>query len=77
MFVQIVAVIVILGHWLDFYLMINPGTMKFDGSIGFIEIGTTMLFAALFLFVVLSNLAKTPLIAKNHPLLEESLHHHI
>lgn len=77
LFVKIVAGIVIAGHWLDFYLMVNPGTMKFDGGIGLIEIGVTMLFASMFLFVVLSNLAKAPLIAKNHPMLEESLHHHI
>jgi len=76
-FVKIVAVIVLVGHWIDYFLMVTPGTMKFDGSLGFIEIGTTMIFSAMFLFVVLSNLAKVPLIAKNHPLLEESLHHDI
>jgi len=76
-FVKIVAVIVLLGHWLDYYLMVTPGTMKFDGAIGFTEIGVTMIFISLFLYVILSNLAKAPLIAKNHPLLEESLHHHV
>ncbi len=76
-FVKIVAVIVLVGHWLDYYLMVTPGTMKYDGGLGFIEIGTTMIFASMFLFVILSNLAKVPLIQKNHPMLEESLHHHV
>jgi len=74
---KIVTVVIILGHWLDFYLMVTPGVMKFDGSIGFMEIGTFMIFMAAFFWVTLSSLAKHPLIAKNHPTLEESLQHHI
>jgi len=74
---KIVCVVVMLGHWLDFYLMITPGVMKYDGGFGFMEIGSAMIFLAAFVWVVLSNLAKYPLIAKNHPTLEESLHHHI
>lgn len=72
-----VVVVVMIGHWIDFYLMITPGVMKFDGGFGFMEIGLTLMFLAAFLWVVLANLAKHPLIAKNHPTLEESLHHHI
>jgi len=77
MFLKLVCSIVVVGHWFDFYLMITPGVMQNDGSFGFLEIGMTLLFLAGFLYVVLSNLAKVPLIAKNHPMLEESLHHHI
>jgi hypothetical protein len=74
---KIVTVVLMLGHWLDFYLMITPGVMKFDGGFGFMEIGSFMIFTAAFFWVVLSSLAKYPLIAKNHPTLQESLHHHI
>jgi hypothetical protein len=74
---KIVTVIVILGHWLDFYLMVTPGVMQLEGGFGFMEIGLFMIFMAAFLWVVFSNLAKYPLIAKNHPTLQESLHHHI
>lgn len=72
-----VVIIVILGHWMDFYLMVTPGVMQYDGGFGFMEIGSILIFFGLFFLVVLSNLAKYPLIAKNHPTLEESLHHHI
>jgi hypothetical protein len=75
--VQVVCPIIILGHWFDFYNMITPGIMKTEGGIGFLEIGLTLIFAAAFLFVVLSSLAKVPLVAKHDPLMEESLHHHI
>jgi len=76
LFVEIVAIIVLVGHWIDYFLMITPGTMQYDGVLGLIEIGVTMIFLASFLYVILNNLAKVPLIAKNHPMLQESLHHH-
>ena len=73
---KIVCSVILIGHWFDFYLMITPGTMKYDGGFGFMEIGVTMIFAAAFLFVVLSRLAKAPLVAINDPMIEESIHHH-
>jgi hypothetical protein len=74
---KVVCPIIIFGHWIDFFLMVTPGTMKDDGGFGLLELGTIMIFASAFLYVVLHNLAKQPLVAKNHPMLEESLHHHI
>ncbi len=77
MFLKIVCSVVLVGHWLDFYLMVTPGTMKENGAFGWMEIGMAMIYLSSFLYVILSNMAKVPLVAKNHPLLEESLHHHI
>ena len=74
---QVVCPIIIIGHWFDFYNMVTPGVMQDKGGVGFLEIGMTLLFAAGFLFVVLSSLSKAPLVAKHDPLMEESLHHHI
>ena len=74
---KVVCPIVIGGHFIDFYLMITPGVMQNDGGFGFMEIGMFMIFAVAFLFVTLSNLEKSPLYARNHPMLGESLHHHI
>lgn len=74
---KIVCFVVIVGHFLDFYLMIMPGTLKEHGGFGFLEIGMPLVFAAIFIFVVARNLAKPALIAKNHPMLDESIHHHI
>jgi len=74
---KIVAFVVIIGHWLDFYLMIMPGVLKENGGLGFLEIGLALIFAAIFIFVVARALSKAPLIAKNHPMIEESLNHHI
>ena len=74
---KLVAPIVLIGHWFDFYLMIAPGVLQGSGGIGFLEIGMTLIFGSLFVYVMLSSLAKVPLIGKNHPMLKESLHHHI
>jgi hypothetical protein len=74
---KVICPVVVIGHWFDFYNMITPGVMKTDGQVGFIEIGMTLIFAAAFLFVTLSSLARLPLVGRNHPMLAESLHHHI
>jgi hypothetical protein len=57
--------------------MIQPGTLGHNGGIGLMEIGLLLIYASAFVLVVLTNLSKGNLIAKNHPMLEESLHHHI
>jgi hypothetical protein len=74
---KLVCPIVIVGHWFDFYNMVTPGVMQGNGGLGFLEIGTALIFLAAFFLVVLSSLAKVPLIGKNHPMLQESLNHHI
>lgn len=74
---KVVCAIVVFGHWLDFYMMITPGTLGTAGGFGFLEVGLILVYASAFLYVVLSSLAKAPLFAKNHPMLKESLHHHI
>lgn len=74
---KVVCPIVIVGHWFDFFNMVTPGVMQQNGSLGFIEIGLAMVFFAAFLFVTLTALSKVPLVAKNHPMMEESLNHHI
>jgi hypothetical protein len=75
--IKLVCPIVIVGHWFDFFNMVTPGVMQEQGGVGFLEIGVALIFIAAYLLVVLGNLAKVPLIGKNHPMLQESLHHHI
>ncbi len=88
------SVIIFLGHWLDFYIMVIPGSMvtashhaaahaaegahgMIFGSIGLMEIGTTIGFMGLFSYVTQLFLSKSPLVVKHHPMMEESLHHAI
>ncbi|QXV65674.1 quinol:cytochrome C oxidoreductase [Mucilaginibacter sp. 21P] len=72
-----VCIILIAGHWLDYYLMIMPGTVESHRGFGVEEIGIFAGFAGLFIFTVLTQIAKAPsLVPKKHPFLQESLHHH-
>lgn len=71
-----VAGILLVGHWNDLYMMIFPGTMGNNWSIGLLEIGAFLFFGGLFLFVTFTVLSRSALVPKNHPMLQESLHHH-
>jgi hypothetical protein len=70
------AVVIILGHWLDFYQMVMPGTVGDHFTIGWFEWGTLALYIGLLMFFAGRALAKAPLLPKYHPYLKESLIHH-
>lgn len=72
-----VAIVLLCGHWLDYYIMIMPGTVESHRGFGIIEIGTAIGFVGLFVFLVMNKISKHPLAAKNHPFLDESLNHQI
>lgn len=74
--VVMAGTVIVVGHYLDFYNMIVPGTVGGSWFIGVPEIGSLMFFAGLFIFVVFSAIAKAPLLLKNHPLIEESKQFH-
>src|SRR6056300_81066 len=68
------AVFVLVGHYMDHYVMIMPGTVGDQYGFGLLELGPILFFAGLFIYVMLSNLAKAPLLHKNHPMIVESKH---
>jgi hypothetical protein len=73
-----VCIVVLLGHWLDYYMMIMPGTVGAEGrGFGVEEIGIALGYVGVFSFLMLNALSKSSLVPKNHPFLEESLNHHI
>ena len=74
---KIVCPAVVFGHWLDVYLMVTPGTLGVNGGFGFLEIGLILVYLSMFLYVVFRALARAPLFGINHPMLKESLHHHV
>ncbi len=72
-----VCIMLLCGHWLDYYMMIMPGTVAEHRGFGIIEVGTAIGFAGLFAFLTLNQLSKRSLVPANHPFLQESLHHQI
>ena len=75
--VLFVAILILLGHFIDVFVMIMPGTVGTHWHLGFVEIGTFLGYLGFFTFIVLNTLSKAPLNQKNHPMLIESEHHHI
>ena len=81
---QAACIILICGHWLDYWQMIMPGTI---GAKGVGEWYSPMILVDFAIFVgaagfmvwmVGNALSKfKSLVPKKHPLLQESLHHHI
>lgn len=71
-----VAVVIIAGHWIDYFLAIMPGVAGDSTNIGFFEIGLTIGYLGLFLMVVFYGLTKASLIPENHPYYKESLEYH-
>jgi hypothetical protein len=71
-----VALVILVGRWLDLYLMIVPplggGPMQ---TFGVVEVGLAAGALGLFLLTVFRALGKAPLVPVNDPFLVESLPH--
>lgn len=75
-FLVFVGTIILIGHYLDVIMIVMPGTVGHHWTgLGWMELGTFVFYLGVFMFVVLNNLTKAPLLVKNHPFKEESLHH--
>ncbi len=72
-----VGLVILIGHWLDVYIMVSAGSLGANARLGLIEIGMALMVFGGFTYVVLNNLTKAPLTPVNHPFLDESVHHDI
>lgn len=77
--IKIVAVGMLLGRFLDMFLLVMPGVMGPDWGFFTIiaSLGFLIFLGGIFVMVIFKAIEKAPLIAKNHPYLEESLHHDV
>ncbi len=75
--VSLVAVIIIFGHWIDFFQMIMPGTtVKENWDKPFIlSLFIACGFVGLIIYLVANKLTKAPLIPQNNPLFKETIIH--
>lgn len=68
-----VALVVLLGHYLDLYLAIIPGAVGYEAAtIGFLEIGLPFLYLAIFLTLFFTFFKKVKPVPENHPYIIES-----
>lgn len=70
------GIVILLGHYIDFFNMIMPATVGEQWFIGAGEIGALLFFLGLFILVVFTALTKAPLLPKRNPFIEESKHFH-
>lgn len=71
------GLLIFVGHFVDTYLLVIPGTMFDHNHFGLLEVGMFIMFLGLFIFSVFRALSKAPLVPKNHPFLQESKDFHI
>ena len=75
-FLIIASVVILIGHWINSYLLFAPGTLHDHGHLGLTDFGMGLGFLGLFFYVVFRSLTTRPLSVKHHPFLEESKHLH-
>jgi len=73
--VTFMAVLIIFGHWIDFYQMVMGSLMKESVELGWLDFGILSFFVGTMIFFVARALASKPLIPKYHPFLKESVIH--
>jgi hypothetical protein len=73
LYLAAVAVIVLMGHYLDLYLAIMPGAVGHENaSIGLLEIGLPFFYLAVFLALFFIFFEKAKPVPENHPYFIES-----
>lgn len=73
--VTAMAALVVVGHILDYFNMVMPGTVGpywRNGAVLLSVLGAVVFFVGLFIFAVMSKLAKMKLIPEGNPFLHES-----
>lgn len=70
------SLLIIFGHWLDFFQMVFPATSPDHVPSLIYDFGVALGFVGVIMFVTGRALSKAPLLAKNHPFVKESLIHH-
>ncbi len=74
-FIFPVIVLLMIGQYTELYWIIWPNVVH-EAKFGLLEIGAFAGYLGIFSLVVSTWLTKASLVPKNHPYLEESLHHH-
>lgn len=74
--VTIMSLVLIFGHWLDFYQMVFGSVAKERVPMNLFDFGLALGFIGIIMAVTARTLSKYPMIAKNHPFIKESIIHH-
>ena len=75
--VTFMCILILFGHWIDFYIMVMPGTVKFHPHLSWFEFGIPIGFLGIIMWKVGRFASTTPMTAINDPFLKESIAHHV
>ena len=75
-FIVMAGIIILIGHYMDVYMMIMPATVVDRYGFGIAEFSSILIFLGLFLLIVFYALSKEELLAKRNPLIKESENFH-
>ncbi|HZE85412.1 MAG TPA: quinol:cytochrome C oxidoreductase [Puia sp.] len=70
------SVLLIFGHWLDFFQMVFAGPYPDHVPLNLFDFGVALGFVGVIMWQTGRVLSKFPILAKNHPFLKESIIHH-
>jgi hypothetical protein len=74
--VTFMCILILFGHWIDFYQMVMPGTVKFHPHLSWFEFGIPIGFIGIIMWQVGRFASRVPMTPMNHPFLKESIIHH-
>lgn len=74
--ITFMAVVILFGHWLDFYQMVFASVEKDHVTLNLFDFGVAAGFVGLIMLSTGRAISKYPMLAKNHPFVKESIIHH-
>jgi hypothetical protein len=74
--VVIGGIVIILGHYIDIFVMVMPSTVGAQWSFGVPEISSVLFLLGIFIYTVFSSFSKAKPLPQANPFLEESEHFH-
>ena len=74
--VVIGGIVILLGHYIDIFVMVMPSTVGSQWFFGIPEISSILFFLGIFIYTVFSSFEKAKVLPQANPFLEESEHFH-
>ncbi len=75
--VTFMCILIIFGHWIDFYQMVMPGTVGMHPHLSWYEFGIPLGFVGLIMWGVNRYASRVPMTPKNNPFIKESIIHFV
>ena len=75
-FIIMAGLVILIGHYMDVYMMIMPATVIDRYGFGIAEFSSILIFLGLFLLIVFYSISKEDLLAEGNPMIKESENFH-